>query len=875
MKQQPMTEPTNTMNTGLTSLPPELIQRISNFLDATSYARTMSTCHFLQKLLLQYSVPHSCSFRPFHLNNTPYLSYLLIRSAILALQNQNEQSDRHHPTSRFKDSAAISKSLFLLSDDINCYDRALHAGLSQFPPLVRQSHVYHWQDMNADTYKHLQYIEFLQRMLMLSEEGLWFFLNDGVLIVDRDQDLIIQRIASDSMGESSASGGLLGSSNRSPSDMFLPNSPTLSTRLWQHRGPLTIHYDPRPLSYVFNVSRYEFNWDTVRTLVSTDGIHPNGINGQWEIKEIRNEKPWFFVDGLDQSKLLGSFSKMSVAERSKLTMEELVHLVDSARTDAIYLHPRGAEQAPFLDIQFSGMRRYFDRCVYPRLTLAEIARAYQLPNTTDYFYFEVKFHSHSKSRQWKGWTGFTRQRRTSTEAGQTDDVGDMANDDSDDGDDDDMVENSTARGRFEATVGLVEADNGHYHPPGILGNSVGYQSFDGNVMLGQRKGESFQFGPSWGEGDVIGCGYIPYTPAPEDDPASAPHGIIFFTKNGEWTGTVPDRINMTGPRLDHRRIWFPAVGLGDPTIATVHFGGPGQEPFLYEPANYSSNINMDPLLLSLANREPTQEQISYLRENGYRAYNFKPNASTIKSDPHPPCTVHQIPAPDGSCYMERVTFPPVGYKFPRNVQCDYPLIPPNGPEDLMPGYYEVSVISGTTDGFMGLGLATKPYSPYYHVGWDFGSCGYHSGRKGRKGKHFTTNSSDFFFLIFYSDDGKLFDGAGQGGQDFGECYNPGDVVGVGLTPSGDVYFTRNGERVKPPPPTEETSDETPLRTVQSDGILPLSRRRWCLYPTISACGKWQVSVNFGQQEFMYNYSKRLKDLWGIEHTDALNSRLCV
>ncbi|KAJ3098409.1 hypothetical protein HK100_005107, partial [Physocladia obscura] len=76
-------------------------------------------------------------------------------------------------------------------------------------------------------------------------------------------------------------------------------------------------------------------------------------------------------------------------------------------------------------------------------------------------------------------------------------------------------------------------------------------------------------------------------------------------------------------------------------------------------------------------------------------------------------------------------------------------------------------------GFISIGLALRPYSPFYHVGWDFGSFGFHS------------------------DDGKLFDGAGQGGFMWAEPYSVGDVVGCGMTCSGDIYYTKNGRIIGP------------------------------------------------------------------------------
>ncbi|KAJ3240903.1 hypothetical protein HDU81_002406 [Chytriomyces hyalinus] len=75
-------------------------------------------------------------------------------------------------------------------------------------------------------------------------------------------------------------------------------------------------------------------------------------------------------------------------------------------------------------------------------------------------------------------------------------------------------------------------------------------------------------------------------------------------------------------------------------------------------------------------------------------------------------------------------------------------------------------------GFLGIGLAMRPYTCFNHVGWNFGSFGFHS------------------------DDGKLFDGCLQGGFPWNGPYTLGDVVGVGLDPNGDVFVT-NGSLCGP------------------------------------------------------------------------------
>ncbi|KIH88548.1 ran-binding protein [Sporothrix brasiliensis 5110] len=116
--------------------------------------------------------------------------------------------------------------------------------------------------------------------------------------------------------------------------------------------------------------------------------------------------------------------------------------------------------------------------------------------------------------------------------------------------------------REESTIGIgfSEASAKLSRPPGWEPGSWGYHSDDGNVFTDHGSGK--KYGPSFGPGDIVGCGVNFRT------------GTAFFTKNGEDLGVAFKDIKSSSLKL------FPSVGmkkLGE--HIRVNFG---QVPFTFD-----------------------------------------------------------------------------------------------------------------------------------------------------------------------------------------------------------------------------------------------------------------------------------------------------
>jgi len=115
-------------------------------------------------------------------------------------------------------------------------------------------------------------------------------------------------------------------------------------------------------------------------------------------------------------------------------------------------------------------------------------------------------------------------------------------------------------------VGLSESYVSVNRLPGWDPASYGYHGDDGKFFASSGKGKPY--GPTFGTGDVIGCG-VDYT-----------HGQMFFTKNGAYLGIASDHMSTGNPL-------YPTVGMQSPGSATeVNFGA---KPFLYDIDEYNAD----------------------------------------------------------------------------------------------------------------------------------------------------------------------------------------------------------------------------------------------------------------------------------------------
>ncbi|CAG8757506.1 1436_t:CDS:2, partial [Gigaspora rosea] len=99
-------------------------------------------------------------------------------------------------------------------------------------------------------------------------------------------------------------------------------------------------------------------------------------------------------------------------------------------------------------------------------------------------------------------------------------------------------------------IGLSTTPYPYFRLPGYHENSVAYHSDDGRKFHNDSDG-GVTYGPTWGKGDTIGCGYRPK------------NGVVFFTKNGE-------DLDVAFRVLQHT--WYPSIGTDGSCELEVNFG---------------------------------------------------------------------------------------------------------------------------------------------------------------------------------------------------------------------------------------------------------------------------------------------------------------
>lgn len=126
--------------------------------------------------------------------------------------------------------------------------------------------------------------------------------------------------------------------------------------------------------------------------------------------------------------------------------------------------------------------------------------------------------------------------------------------------------------------------------PGWTEDSIGFHSDDGRLFFGTGT-DSEPFGPSYGDGDVVGCG------------VHIPSMSVFFTKNGKLIGTA--YIINTEPRTF--RELCPSIGL-DSKEYTVHASFGAGQTFFFD-VNKAERLyeNYPPPLRQSARLSSSQE----------------------------------------------------------------------------------------------------------------------------------------------------------------------------------------------------------------------------------------------------------------------------
>ena len=111
-------------------------------------------------------------------------------------------------------------------------------------------------------------------------------------------------------------------------------------------------------------------------------------------------------------------------------------------------------------------------------------------------------------------------------------------------------------------IGLTTDSFNLKRMPGWDKLTIGYHGDDGKLFYQNQKGNTY--GPTFGKGDVVGCGVY------------LGNNTVFFTKNGRSYGVATKHL----PDQE----WYPTIGLrGENTKVEVNFGG---KQFMYPLSTY-------------------------------------------------------------------------------------------------------------------------------------------------------------------------------------------------------------------------------------------------------------------------------------------------
>lgn len=231
-------------------------------------------------------------------------------------------------------------------------------------------------------------------------------------------------------------------------------------------------------------------------------------------------------------------------------------------------------------------------------------------------------------------------------------------------------------GRPGFRIGLSLEDWDYRRPLGSLPDSIGYCGNDGNVSIGNIYDDKFQFGPPFGLGDVVGCGYDPFQN----------NGLIYFTLNGDWIGDAPYKV--TKDICNYKKRWHASFSSSVP--AEIKFNTDG--PFLYQKDTSDCGD-------ALQNEKEIEFSVGKTKGIHHTAVSYSP---TLISFPRNILY--------GTCIQSNRPFSDEFYPITNGYY-----------------YYEIQVLQKPqfNHTFLSLGLAPKPYPTKHHIGWNLNSIGYH------------------------------------------------------------------------------------------------------------------------------------------------------
>ena len=112
-------------------------------------------------------------------------------------------------------------------------------------------------------------------------------------------------------------------------------------------------------------------------------------------------------------------------------------------------------------------------------------------------------------------------------------------------------------------IGLTSKGSKLNRMPGWNKYTIGYHGDNGKVYKGKRNGS--KYGPSFGVGDIVGCGL------------DLEHNTVFFTKNGRSIGVAISN-------WPNNKLWYPTIGLHSRNEKIeINFG---QKDFVFDISSY-------------------------------------------------------------------------------------------------------------------------------------------------------------------------------------------------------------------------------------------------------------------------------------------------